>query len=197
MNIDELRMLGKDCYAAFNQNAPDFNGRAWTLWAETCADIPVAASQFIRGKIIDLESMPRNFGKAVRQYGQEWRYSKGIAAHVFQECPDCDKGTPGFFYAWDKMENGKWHRLLVRCHCNQGKPVEGMLHMTKNQAACAGYEVVPQGFGGGMLVYELQLMGITASGEVDAYIKAARSTNLKQRRSHLDALAEAETDRWQ
>ena len=192
MTIDELRMLGRDCYAAFNQAAPDFSGRAWTLWAEMCAGIPVAASPFIRGKIIELDAMPRNFGKAVRQFGQEWRAAKSGSRFVFQLCPDCDKETPGFFSAWENLKNGMPHRFLIRCCCNNGKDVEGMAQMSKAGALKAGFLVVPANYDGGVLVYEAALLGTPSHNHDNRYIRAAENRNFKQRPAHRHAVAEAE-----
>lgn len=195
MNIENLQTLARECCSAFNQAPISGTAGCWPIWAEICVDIPAAAMKYVRDKIVELDTLPRNFGKHVRHYGREWMLSRGIKNHVHRACPDCDRETLGFFTAWQKMGNGDWNRFLVRCHCNQGQPIEGMLHMTKNQASCTGYEVVPQGFEGGVLAYEMQLMGTPVDMSFNAYTRAVRNRNFRPRQGHLDAMADAEG--WQ
>ncbi len=159
MTEDELRLLGRDCYVAFNQAAPESGGRAWRLWAEMCADIPMAASRHIRERIIALDAMPRNFGKAVRTFGLEWRQARRSGGFAREACPDCDRETPGFFTVWQDLGHGRRHRFLVRCRCNQGPACEGMPALSKEEARQAGYLVVPENFEGGVPAYELELAG--------------------------------------
>lgn len=192
MNIENLQTLARECCHAFNQAPISPSAGCWVIWAEICADVPATAMKYIRDKIVELDTLPRNFGKHVRHYGREWMLSRGIRNHVHKACPDCDRETVGFFTAWKKLDNGEWSRFLVRCLCNQEQLIEGMQHMAKSQAACAGYEVVPHGFEGGVLAYEMQLMGTRVDAGFTVYMKAARNRNFKKRQGHLEAMAEAE-----
>ena len=62
MNAVEMRALVNDCCAAFNASPP--SARSCELWAEMCARVPVRAAAFIRARILERDTLPRNFGKA-------------------------------------------------------------------------------------------------------------------------------------
>lgn len=136
MNIDEIRTLGTDCYAAFNQRAPEWSSKAWTLWAEMCASVPLEASVWIRGRIIELDSMPRNFGKAVKGLAADWRSAHGKHRETIVPCPECDTKTPGFFTVW--RHDGS--RVLVRCACNRDCYFDPMPCMTRSMAEKRVYD---------------------------------------------------------
>lgn len=193
MNTDDLQKLAKECCNAFNQPPIAPNAGCWPVWTEMCADIPAGAMKHVRDRIIGLDAMPRNFGKAVRHHGQEWMVSRGSGYFARKPCPDCDRESVGFFTAWQKLPDGSWRRFLVHCLCNKGKPVKDMLRMTKSQAAAAGYTVVPQGYAGCVAGYEIELMGTPVDPSPDAHLEAARNKDFKRRHSHLEALPEAES----
>ena len=117
MNREEMRSLVNDCCAAFNAKPPET--RSCELWAEMCGAVPMAAAKWIRGKIIDLEAMPRNFGKAVLALFREWestRTSREI------RCPDCDPDLPpGHFWGIRAVNNigrQEYIRVVVMCQCH-------------------------------------------------------------------------------
>ncbi len=141
MNIEEIRMLGNACFAAFNSNPPSPTSQTWAIWAEMCDGIPVQASPYIKSKIVELDTKPSNFGKTFRQYGIEWKTTTGYRDAKIHPCPDCDPEVPGFFYAFEPGNDGHPHSFLVRCHCNQGRFFSEMIHMTKVQAESRGYVV--------------------------------------------------------
>ena len=150
MTLEEMRSLGQDCYAAFNAKPPDFASRAWILWAEMCAEVGTEALAYIRGKIIELDSMPRNFGKAVRSLWHEWRSEKGQVHQSQADCDVCDKQTPGFFTVWRRCGN----RVLCRCRCNHDKGLESIPYRTPADMVELGYIVRPQGYAGSFLQFE-------------------------------------------
>ena len=141
MNIEELVSLGRDCYAAFNQAMPDPSARTWALWAELCAEVPLAAAPWIRSRVIDQDGMPRNFGKAVKDLGREWRTVRAAGGRPGAKaggCPECDAGTPGFFTVWD-ISRGEPHAFVAQCACSHGPRPEGMMRLTRARAAANGW----------------------------------------------------------
>jgi hypothetical protein len=149
MNAEELKSLGQDCYAAFNVLIPGWNSPAWKIWAEMCANVPLEAVPWIRSKIVELDSIPRNFGKAVRGYWRDWRHESGQPRETLRCCPECDRQTPGFFTVWRR----DGCRVLMRCYCNAAEEYANMPRVTRamagnivyNQAAGLRYLVAPAG----------------------------------------------------
>lgn len=157
MTIDELRSLARDCYAAFNQAMPEASSRAWTLWAEMCAEVPLRAAPFIRDRILQLDSLPRNFGKAVSGYGEEWMFSNG-GIDAAPNCPDCDPATPGFFPAWREDGRGGHIRFMVKCRCNRGgRAFRKMWRGSREDAAKRGWITMPPGMSA--VAFEMTLAG--------------------------------------
>lgn len=171
MTETELITLGNDCYAAFNQTAPKQGARSWSLWAEMCKDVPLAAAGYIRGKVIELDSMPRNFGKAVRSYWHEWRAEKGQPYQAQTGCAICDKSTPGFFTVWRVDGN----RVLCRCKCNHEQCFDPMPYRTPADMAELGYIVRPTGHRGTFLNFERERFRISHMRQGEShYLRKAR-----------------------
>ena len=150
----ELRTLGNDCYAAFNSVPPPPSSRAWALWAEVCANVPLAAAVWIRSRIIEGDSLPRNFGKAVLGLFREWRVSQNSVRVAGTGCPDCDQQLPGFFYAWRKKDDGRVHSALCRCRCNTDPCFDQLPAMTKQEAEARGFAVMPPAWESGPAGFE-------------------------------------------
>jgi hypothetical protein len=187
----ELRSLATECYGVFNAAKPASGGAAWRVWAEMCAGIPVIAAPYIIAQFAELESMPRNFGKAVRQFGQEWKQAHGIKSFVDGLCPDCDREIPGHFWAFD-FQGGAWHWFAARCACNCATGFEAQERMTKKQAVESGLTVIPSGDDCGFMAFLTRLEG----GEVlpgGKFSLAAGSRDFRKRAAHLSMLAEMDS----
>ena len=192
MNIDQMRALGNECFAAFNQKAPEHAARAWSLWADMCRYVPFEAAPWIRDQIIELESMPRNFGKAVRDLFWRWKEETGRGAKI-AACPDCDSDMPGYFLVWGAEHGGMPTRFVVRCACNAAPPSYHLCTFSREQAGDHGFRVLPQGESA--IQFEARLAESVSPGCVgtrEAYMNAVHNTDFSQSQRHKDALAEAE-----
>lgn len=192
MTIDELLMLGRDCYAAFNQTAPAPSARAWAMWAEMCAVVPVQAVQAIRSRIIEGDVMPRNFGKAVFAGFREWQASSGYTPGVKALCTNCDRETPGFFTVYWRNGGGFLESALVRCPCNHDPAWGRMESFDKREADRRGYQFTIHGQSRAR--FERELLGITESESGNlGFDRVARTMpGIKARKRHLDYVAEME-----
>lgn len=155
MNIDELKTLGRDCFSAFTATFPEKNTRSWEVWAEMCADVPLAAAPYIKEKIIELDSLPRNFGKAVRDLGLEWKYSKTDRSPRFNACPECDPAMPGFLMVWDTST----HRFIARCTCNRDKQWAHLESLTHAEIKRRGWSLTDPMFARPMPAPEAEEIG--------------------------------------
>lgn len=153
MNALEMRALVNDCCAAFNASPPP--ARSCELWAEMCDRVPVRAAAFIRARILERETLPRNFGKAVLDLHREWQ-STLPAPERRACCPDCDPALPGFFYAWKRDASGILHSLVFRCLCNEDPALGDMPRASKEKARREGYAVMPRGWKGGPAGFEMR-----------------------------------------
>lgn len=158
MSEQELKILGHDCYAAFNAAPPAASSRAWALWAEMCAPVPLKAAPWIRSRILEQDSMPRNFGKAVLCLWQDWHAAQRGSAARRDPCPDCDAALPGFFYWWRHDASGRLYSGLFRCLCNHDSYYDPMPRRSKDQARREGYSVMPEGFQGGWAAFTARMM---------------------------------------
>ena len=153
MTVIEMRALVNDCCAAFSAAPPP--ARSCELWAEMCERVPVRAAAFIRARILERESLPRNFGKAVLELHRDW-----LATLPAPErrpcCPDCDPALPGFFYAWKRNSAGIPHSCVFRCLCNEDPALGDMPRASKEKARSDGYTVMPRGWKGGPAGFEMR-----------------------------------------
>jgi len=142
---NELRQFSRECYAALGAKAPESSSPAWRIWAEMCADVPLTAVPYIRGKLFELDSMPRNFGKAVKALAAEWRSDTRQPKPEQQCCHECYPPFPGFFPGWQKAEGGMLYKFMIRCLCNGNPYFDPMPRKSKAQAEREGYTVLPVG----------------------------------------------------
>lgn len=167
MTEQELITLGRDCYAVFNAVPPPVPSRAWALWGEMCASVPLKAAPHIRAKIMELDSMPRNFGKFVLQSGREWLAQGGGSGGPDRRrecCPECEPRMPGYFYGWTKDSAGLVHSCLCRCLCNDDPALGKMPRMSREYAASRDICVMPVGYPGGPSAFEQEVFGMAGRG---------------------------------
>ena len=195
MTADEILALHRDCAAAFSSSPADI--RSCRLWAEVCAEVPFAAAPFIRRKVLELDSLPRNFGKAILGFFREWRSSRPVETQRAC-CPDCDPQHPGFFHWWGKI-NDRMYSGLARCLCNDDATLGGLRQMSKSQAEREGLIVMPRGYKGGPAEFEKErwFYGGAPSGNIGASAKRVMASPppATVRPAHRDYIAEAEG--WQ
>ena len=162
MTKDELTALGRDCYAAFNAVPPVSSSPAWGLWAEMCARVHIRAGAWIRSRLIEQDSMPRNFGKAVAALYREWQAEHGQGPAGRSCCPECDPRIPGYFYGW-KKENGYVHSFICRCLCNDDPSLGPMPRMSREYAAAQGISALPVDYQGGPARFEREVFGLACA----------------------------------
>lgn len=196
----ELRTLGHDCYAAFNQRPPEHSSRAWTLWAELCTEVPLEAAPWIRARILEQEACPRNFGRAVLHLFYEWRVKSGYNSQAQTTlCGSCDRETPGFYTAYEWTPGWYLHSSSVRCPCNTDSAWRDMLSFHKAEAERRGYMVKQHGeslaeFEAALLAEGQARRGGGRGGVVNpGFDRVARTmSGVKSRARHMDYAADAE-----
>ena len=163
MNALELHALACDCYAAFNASAPGQDSRAMQLWAEMCAKVPLQAGRWIRGKIIEQDSLPRNFGKAVYALYHDWLAANPLPQRPAACCPSCDAQIPGFFFTWSKQD-GRLAQRVAKCVCNVDPAFAGLPGMDKYAARERGFFVRPHGWKRSLGEFEREVLGVGKRG---------------------------------
>lgn len=155
--------------------------------------MPLEAAPWVRGQIIEIESMPRNFGNAVRDRFWSWRAEFGKGSRM-NACPERDTDTPGYFAAWHRDGKGVPCRFVCRCACGSAPPGKRLVTIFKMQAACKGWELSPQRVS--VVEFEIRLAGRVIPGLAvgeGSYLSAARNQDFRTRRERIEALAEAES----
>ena len=138
MTAEQMAMLAGTCAAAFSRSEP--KDSAIKLWAAMCDMIPPEAIPFIRNALMQEDSWPANFGKAVYARYCEWKTTQPGLARERRRCPDCDREIPGYFHVW-KAVDGQLLCWVQRCLCNDSPEDAGWMPMSKSQAVEAGYSV--------------------------------------------------------
>jgi hypothetical protein len=159
-----------------------------------CADISFIAAAWIRGKMVELDSIPRNFGKAVRDIGREWREQSGVKIPPPVACPRCDAETPGFFTVW--RPGG--FRSLAKCQCNKQPQFAAWQARSEFELAQLGYIVRPYRYPGTWRNFELEHFPDTNEGEpsefgaIAAFLAANPRWDDRKRKDHQRQLLLAE-----
>lgn len=181
MNTEQIRALGTECCAAFSQNPPDPDSRAWSLWADACAHVPFEAAPWIRDRIIEnMDAMPRNFGKAVRDQFLLWRPEAAPSSAGTGPCRECGEDAPGFFLAWDYDKQGNPHRFLCRCACNEDRRYARTPAYTRRDAARKGWRVLPPGRSPAEFETELSSLAAAAKNDPNAQTKRPARTRQEE-----------------
>lgn len=157
MTHQEMRLLADEVYACFNTR-PALQ-RPVEMWAEMCAEVPVRALSYIREKLLENETLPRNFGYACKQFYQMWAYQQGMGKDKPEtpKCAECDLAG-GWFYGW-KIVNGKMQSAMFKCQCNQQKEFRDLPYWTRTRAERAGWIIAPKRYGGNYSRVEGELLG--------------------------------------
>jgi hypothetical protein len=156
-----------------------------------CASVPLAAAVWIRGKLIELDNAPRNFGKAVRNLAVEWRENSGVKLPPPVACPHCDKETPGFFTVW----RADGCRVAAKCQCNKLSQFAAQQARSDFELAQMGYIVRPWGYPGTWRDFEKERFPVNCGGEqTDTGAAARRLADRpqwtdKKRPDHAEQLA--------
>lgn len=162
MTLQEMTALAEDCFAAFNAAPP--KGKACEIWAEQCAYVTFESTIWIREKLINRESLPRQFGLEVQRLFTDWKSERGIKQGQQKACPNCDLEIPGFFFGWKNFD-GHMYKLTFRCHCNKIKEYQHLECKHKKQAELEGFTVMPEGYRKGSGLFEAELFGYKRGGQ--------------------------------
>lgn len=183
----------KDIFSAHGKSAPTGNV-VMAVWKRV-KQLPDEFMTWAVFKFADAEKLPGNIGFEIeRVMFPLWRTEFGKTAHV-SACLDCDTATPGFFTAWQRLDNGTFHRFMVKCVCNTGASFESMPRTTREQAQQRGWRVMEGGHTNAFRFEQECLYAIGPQRDSAGYVRKAKNAGSDQRQTHLDAVAE--TDWWQ
>lgn len=178
----ELRKM----YAAHGRN-PVNDAAIEVIWSRV-KTMPDAFMQWAALQIADEDKLPGNLGLELervlfpRWYAQNKKQQAPVSC-----CPDCDTGNPGFFYAWQRLENGMYHRFTCKC-CYHGRGFEKDERLTKSQAIARGWRVMTGGQNNAF-AFEQELYGNPVPPlDRGKYIEAAGAGEGETRQEHLDEL---------
>ncbi len=197
MTRQELYDLAEGCYPILGATQPKQDNPAWSIWAEMCRNIPATpdSARYIISKFGDLDAMPRNFGKAVRQYGQEWASERGMSTAT-SRCPDCDFDCPpGRYTAWFLDQRTRKYRSgIAYCSCFPYAVSETIFHGSKADARIAGFVTRPQKSREMWMKFEDNLNGISQDTGFYStkYLYSAMRAGNGMRDDHRAILAEME-----
>ena len=179
----------REMFAAHGRN-PVNDAAVAVIW-ERVKTMPDAFMQWAAMQIADEEKMPGNLGFELERvlFPRWYSQNKSVQARV-SYCPDCDTDLgQGFFYVWQRLDNGMYHRFTQKC-CHFGKGFEKEDRLTKYQAKARGFIVMPAGQNNPFL-FEQQLYGnviIPAPARAGKYLDAAKAGEGTVRRDHMDEL---------
>ena len=196
MGRTAFEALVSDVYAGFGCNPPGERSR--DIWFEQCGHVPSGPPlEWIRQRLLDGATLPRNLGQAIRVLWEEWQ-----ANHPEQVvsdsrcCPECD--VSGVIFAWAPARDPRtgadtWQRLVRRCRCHPGGNGE-----TRRDIEALGLMVMPHGYVGGTVAFERERLGLypdrgNHGGPVPRAVRAFErgGVDWQERPEHERARAEA------
>lgn len=118
MKDETLDYMLDEIYGAFGKARPAPGSPAYRAIERRVngeRPLPDKCARYIAEAMQDYDSLPTNVGKAIIGEFMNWLSENPDKRAKEFSCPECSRGTPGFFWAWEK--DGTPYSL--KCACNR------------------------------------------------------------------------------
>lgn len=141
-------------YSLFGRNCPSRTSPVVTAITTNTKEIPDTVSGYVYERFKSLDNLPQNLTKTILGAWETWKMENPRAVYR-EQCQIC--GGNGGFDCWERLESEegeKIHHFFGFCpSCQQRR--EGYLYLTPGQWAKRGVLVMPVGYTGGKIQFEV------------------------------------------